>query len=225
DYDMIGRGETIAVALSGGKDSLATLAALSEMRRFYPKRYELCAITVDLGFSGFDAGGLAKYCEKIGVPYSVVLTNIGNVVFEERKEKNPCSLCAKMRKGALNAEAARLGCASVAYGHNRDDIVQTFFMSLLYEGRLNAPGPVSFLDRTGLRSIRPLIYAPEKDVAGFAKKYSLPVVKSPCPADGNTKREETKRFIAELRGRYKNFDSIVWNAVRQLFNNPGAGEA
>jgi tRNA(Ile)-lysidine synthase TilS/MesJ len=146
----------------------------------------------------------------------VVRTDIGRVIFDERKESNPCSLCAKMRKGALNAEAIRMGCNRVAYGHNRDDILNTFFMSLFYEGRLHTPEAVTFLDKTGLYSIRPLLYVPERDAAGFARRENLPVVNSPCPANGKTKREETKALMAEFRRRYSHFDAKVFNAVRGL---------
>jgi len=218
DYNMIEDGDKIAVAVSGGKDSLSVLAALSAMRKFYPVKYSLAAITVDLGFPGFDTKRIDAFCGQIGVPYSCVKTEIGKIVFEERRESNPCSLCAKMRKGAFNSEALKLKCNRVAYGHNRDDMLQTFFLSLFYEGRLHVPEPVAYLDRSGLHAIRPLIYVPEKEAAGFARAYGLPVVKSPCPADGNTKREDIKMYINELRLRYKNFDARTFTALAPLLD-------
>jgi tRNA(Ile)-lysidine synthase TilS/MesJ len=215
DYSMIAPGDHIVAAVSGGKDSLAMLTALAAMRRFYPKPYTLSAITVHPGFDNFDLSPVAAYCEKLDVPYTVLKTDIGNVVFNERAEKNPCSLCAKMRKGALNDEAIRTGAARVAYGHNRDDIIHTFFMSLFLEGRLNTPMPVTYLDRTGLYSIRPIFLVPESDIISFAKRESLPVVKSPCPADGNTAREEIKPLIAGLRKQYDNVETKIFNALQR----------
>lgn len=217
DYEMIGSGDHIAVAVSGGKDSLATLMALAEMRRFYPKPYTLEAITVDLGFAGFDLSPVARFCEQIDVPYTVVASDIGKVIFEERAEKNPCSLCAKLRKGALNGAAVQHGCTRVAYGHNRDDVIHTFFLSLLYEGRLHTLEPVSYLDRSGLYCIRPLMYVPERDVIGLVRRYKLPVAKSPCPVDGKTKRTEINQLTGELRKRYDHFDAKVFNAIERKF--------
>ena len=213
DYQMIKPNDTIAAAISGGKDSLAMLAGLAALRRFYPHPFSLVAITVDLGFPGFDLAPIAEFCEAIEVPYTVARTDIAQVVFDERKEKNPCSLCAKMRKGALNNAAIDLGCTRVAYGHNKDDVIHTFFMSLLYEGRLHALEPVTWLDRIGLYSIRPLMYVPEPDVVGFARREALPVLKSPCPADGSTKRAETAALVKSLRERYNHFDAKVFTAI------------
>ena len=222
---MVAPGDNIAAAVSGGKDSLAALTALAALRRFYPKKFTLAAITVDLGLPGFDVSAVAEFCAGLNVPYSVVKTDIGPVVFEERKEKNPCSLCAKMRKGALNNEALRMGCNRVAYGHNRDDFLNTFLLSLFYEGRLNTLEPVTWLDRSGLYAIRPLVYVTERETAGFAKHENLPVVKSPCPADGHTKRAETAALLAELRKRHDHLDAKLFTAVSGLFpRNKAASE-
>ncbi len=222
---MINPGDHIVAAVSGGKDSLAMLASLAAMRRFYPKPYTLSAVTVHPGFENFDLSPVAAYCETLGVPYTVLRTDIGKIVFEDREEKNPCSLCAKMRKGALNGEALRLGAVRVAYGHNRDDIIHTFFMSLFLEGRINAPAPVTYLDRTGIYSIRPIMLVPESDILGFAKRESLPVIKSPCPADGNTEREEVKMLVAQLRKKYSNLETKIFGAIRRgLFNGVHNGD-
>jgi len=214
DYSMIGGdGGRIAVGVSGGKDSLALLTALAEMRRFYPKKYEVCAVTASLGFPGMDFGAVREYCERLGVDYSVVETDIGPIVFDERKEDNPCSLCSKMRKGALHDEAVRLGCNKVALGHSRDDAVETLFMSLFYEGRIHTFAPVTYLDRKGLYSIRPLVYAPEREISAFAKKYGLPVVANPCPANGGTKRQEIKEFVAGMTAKFPRFSETTFGAV------------
>ena len=167
DYKMINEGDKIAIGISGGKDSICTLLALADLRRFYPKKFEIEAVTVSLGFKNADYSAINELCSKIGVNYTVVETDIGRIIFEERKEKNPCSLCAKMRKGALNDTAESLGCNKIALGHNKDDIVETFFMSLFFEGRINTFAPVSYLDRKKLYSIRPLMYVPENEARSY----------------------------------------------------------
>ncbi len=217
DYKMIDDDDKIAIGISGGKDSLALLIALKEMQRFYPKKYTLEAITVSLGLPNFDTTPVERLCEKIGVNYTVVKTDIGQIIFEERKESNPCSLCAKMRKGALNDEAVKLGCNKIALGHNKDDIIQTFFLSLFYEGRINTFCPVTFLDRMKVYSIRPLLYVPEKEVISFTKKNEVQIVKSPCPVDGYTKREDMKNFIYEQEKVYKDFSQKVFGAIQRSY--------
>ena len=184
DYQMIADGDKIAVGISGGKDSLALLYALAGLRRFYPNPFELVAISVDLGYEGFDLSKIQALCDELQVEYHIVKTDIGNIVMEERKESSPCSLCAKMRKGALNDKAKELGCNKVAYGHHMDDIIETMFLSLIYEGRFHSFSPVTYLDRMELTVIRPLMYLSEADVIGFQNKYELPVAKNPCPVDG-----------------------------------------
>ncbi len=194
DYRLIDDGDRIAVGISGGKDSLTLLYALCGLRRFYPRRFELRAVTVDLGFSGFDPGPAKTLCERFLVPHTTVSTDIGKILFQERRESNPCSLCAKLRKGALNQAALDLGCNKVAYAHHRDDVIETALLSLMYEGRFSCFAPKTYLDRTGLTVIRPLIYVKEADVIGFRDRYALPVCKNPCPADGQTKREYVKKL-------------------------------
>lgn len=198
DFDLISSGDHIAVGISGGKDSLTLLYALSELRRFYPKHFELSAITVDLGFGNQDFHAIETFCAGFSVPYTVLPTEIGSIVFQTRKESNPCSLCAKLRKGALNQKALELGCNKIAYAHHRDDVIETSFLSLLYEGRFYAFPPKTHLDRTGLQVIRPLVYASEAEVIGFQRKYGLPVCKNPCPADGRTRREYVKNLIRQI---------------------------
>lgn len=198
DYGMIHIGDKIAIGISGGKDSLTLLYALHGLQRFYPEKFDLEAITVDLGNPDFDLSHIRHLCETMQIPYTVVKTEIAQIVFEERKEKNPCSLCAKMRKGALNDAVKKLGCNKIAYAHHKDDIVETMMMSLIYEGHFYSFPPITHLDRTNLTVIRPLMYVSEADVKGFCRKYQLPVVKSPCPADGYTKRQYVKDLLRKL---------------------------
>ena len=215
DYEMIHDGDKIAVGVSAGKDSLTLLCALAELRRFYPKKFELCAITVDMGFDGTDFSGISKLCEELGVPYHIIPTQISKVIFDVRKEKNPCSLCAKMRRGALYGSAKELGCTSVALGHHFDDVVETFMLNLFYEGRIGCFQPVTYLSNTDIHMIRPMIYMPEKDVRYFASKVSLPVVKSTCPADGNTEREEMKKLLHELEKQNKGLRYRIFGAIQR----------
>ncbi len=212
EYGMIEDGDRIAVGVSGGKDSLALLAALSSMRRFYPKKYSLFGITVDLGL-GADYSKVSEFCENLGVDYRVVETDIGHVIFEDRKEKNPCSLCSKMRKGALDDAVVELGCNKVAFGHNKDDVVETFLLCLFFEGRIHTFSPVTYLSRKNIHSIRPLLLTPEKDIIDFSKSENLPVVKNPCPADGYTKRAEMKEFLKTNAGNFPQIDDKVFTAI------------
>lgn len=213
DYGMIEEGDRIAVGVSGGKDSLTLLMALAALKRFYPKKFELEAITLDMGFEGADFSAIADLCAEIGVNYTVVKTDIKAVVFDIRKETNPCALCAKMRKGALNEKALEMGCKKVALGHHNEDAIETFFLSLFYEGRLNCFSPVTYLDRKGVTLIRPLVYTPEKIIKSFAKAQNIPIVKNPCPADGNTKREKMKEFVAQSHREDKGFKERVFGAI------------
>ena len=199
DYHMIQEGDRIAVGISGGKDSLTLLYALHGLQRFYPQHFELHAVTVDLGFQNLDLSRIESICrDQLQIPYTIVKTDIADVIFEQRKEANPCSLCAKMRKGALNDAIKKEGCNKVAYAHHKDDVVETMLMSLIFEGRFHTFSPVTYLDRTGITVIRPLLYMNEADVIGFVNKNQVPVVKSPCPADGHTKREYVKQLLRQL---------------------------
>ena len=198
EFEMIDEGDKIAIGISGGKDSLTLLYALSHLRRFYPNHFEICAVTVDLGFDNLDLDPIRAVCDFQGVEYTIIQSDIAKIVFEQRKESNPCSLCAKMRKGALNQKIKELGCNKVAYAHHKDDVVETMLLSLIYEGRFHTFAPVTYLDRMDVTVIRPLLYVKEADVVGFTNKMKLPICKSPCPADGNTKREYAKELLRSL---------------------------
>ena len=198
DYGMIQEGDKIAVGISGGKDSLTLLYALAHLRIFYPNKFDIHAITVDLGFGNFDLDKIKDLCRKLNVEYTVVSTEIADIVFKRRKETNPCSLCAKMRKGALNEKIKELGCNKVAYGHHKNDMVETVLMSMIFESSIHCFSPVTYLDRMDLTVIRPLMYMDEEDIIGFQHKMELPVAKSPCPMDGYTKREYAKDLVKQL---------------------------
>ena len=215
DYNMIEDGDRIAVGISGGKDSLALLTALAGLRRFYPKKFEVIGISIDMGLEGMDFSAVAKYCEELGVEYKIVKTEISNIIFNVRKEPNPCSLCAKMRRGALNTAAAEVGCNKVALGHHFDDVVNTFMLNLFYEGRLGCFQPVTYLSRIDLHLIRPMIYMPEKDVRYFASKAELPVIKSPCPADGNTKRADMDTLLNTIERTNKGLKYRIFGAIQR----------
>ena len=214
DYHMIEAGDNIAIGISGGKDSLTLLYALSGLRRFYPKQFTLQAITVDLGFENLNLNEITKLCQEIDVPDHIVRTDIGKIIFEDRKESNPCSLCAKMRKGALNTAIKEAGCNKIAYAHHKDDVVETMLLSLIYEGRFHSFHPVTYLDRMDLTVIRPLIYMQEADVIGFINKYQVPVVKSPCPADGHTKREYVKELLRQINKETPGVKDRMFTAVQ-----------
>lgn len=214
DYQMIEEGDNIAIGISGGKDSLTLLYALHGLKRFYPQHFEIHAVTVDLGFQNLDLEKIQALCRELDVEYTIIKTDIAQIIFEERKEDNPCSLCAKMRKGALNQAVKELGCNKVAYAHHRDDVVETMLLSLIYEGRFHTFSPVTYLDRTGLVVIRPLMYMAEADVVGFVHKYNVPVVKSPCPADGHTKREYVKQLLYRLDYENRGTKERMFTAIQ-----------
>ena len=215
DYNMIEDGDKIAVGVSAGKDSLALLCAMADLRRFYPNKFELCAITVDMGFEDADFSPIKELCDKLEVEYHIVPTQISKVIFDVRKEKNPCSLCAKMRRGALYGYAREIGFNKVALGHHFDDVVETFMLNLFFEGRLGCFQPVTYLSNTEITLIRPMIYMPEKDVRYFASKAELPVIKSSCPADGNTEREEMKKLLASLEKQNKGLRYRIFGAIQR----------
>lgn len=212
-YGMINENDNIAIGISGGKDSLTLLYALSGLRRFYPNHFNLTAITVDLGFGIQDFDKIQNLCTQLDVPFYIVSTDINQIVFKERKESNPCSLCAKMRKGALNEKALELNCNKIAYAHHKDDIIETMLLSLIYEGRFHSFSPVTFLDRTGLTVIRPLMLVNESDVIGFQNRYNLPVAKNPCPADGHTKREYVKNLLRQLNTENPGVKERMFRAI------------
>lgn len=212
-YNMIEDGDHIAIGISGGKDSLTLLYGLARLQKFYPKSFRLSAITVDMGLDTMDLDPVKALCADLGVPYEIIPTDIGKILFEVRKESNPCALCAKMRKGVLNQKAMELGCNKVAYAHHKDDIIETAMMSLLYEGRFYAFPPVTHLDRTNLTVIRPLMLVSEADVKGFRNKYQLPVCKNPCPMDGHTHREYVKNLIRSLNADSSGVRDRLFHAV------------
>ena len=198
DYQMIQEGDKIAVGISGGKDSLTLLYAMANLRRFYPKKFSLIAITVDLGYEGFDLTPVKLLCEHLQVEYHVVSTEIAKIIFGDKNEASPCSLCAKLRKGALNQKIKELGYNKVAYAHHMDDIIETMVLSMIFEGRFYSFSPVTFLDRMELTVIRPMMYVSEAEVKGFRNKYNLPVVENPCPVDGATKRQYAKDLVRQI---------------------------
>lgn len=213
EYQMIQEGDHIAVGISGGKDSLTLLYALHGLKRFYPNKFELSAITVDLGYEEFDLDPVHELCQELGVPYKVVKTDIAHILFEERKESYPCSLCAKMRKGALNDAVKEMGCNKVAYAHHKDDIIETMLLSLIFEGRFHSFSPKTYLDRMDLTVIRPIMFVDEADVIGFKNKYNLPVVKSKCPVDGYTKRQYAKELVRQLITEHPGAKNRMFTAI------------
>lgn len=212
-YEMIEEGDHIAIGISGGKDSLTLLWGLAHLQKFYPKHFSLSAITVDMGIDTMNLEPIKALCQEIQVPYEIVPTEIGKILFDIRKETNPCSLCAKLRKGALNNKALEMGCNKIAYAHHKDDLIETAMMSLLYEGRFYAFSPVTHLDRTNLTVIRPLMFVSEADVKGFRNKYQLPVCKNPCPMDGHTRREYVKNLIHTLNMENPGVKDRLFRAV------------
>ena len=216
DYQMIAPGDRIAVGISGGKDSLVLLAAMAYLRRYYPHPFELVAITADAGFEGMDFSGVEEMCRSLDVPYIRIRTDIREIVFDVRKESNPCSLCAKMRRGALDNAVRENGCTKLALGHHFDDAVETFMMSLLFEGRLNCFRPVTYLDRSGVTQIRPLLYVGEQRSANMARQLELPVVTSTCPMDRTSKRAEIKALLQTLSQTYPDLRSKVFGAMQRL---------
>lgn len=214
DYNMIEDGDKIAVGVSGGKDSLVLLKLLAALRGYHNKAFALEAVTIDMGL-GMDYSGIEALCEELEVPYTVVKTEIGPIIFDYRKEKNPCSMCAKMRRGALNQALLDRGCNKLALGHHYDDAVETFLMSLIYEGRISCFQPVTHLDRTGITQIRPMLYIHEKTVDAFAQRMALPVLQNRCPVDKHTKREEVKDLIYNLVKVYPDLKERIFGAMQR----------
>lgn len=214
DYHMIEEGDRIAVGVSGGKDSLALLVLLAGLQEYFNKPFQLEAITIDMGLN-MDYSVIGELCEKINVPYTVVKTEIAPIIFDHRKEKNPCSMCAKMRRGALNQAILEKGFNKLALGHHYDDAVETFLMSLLFEGRISCFQPVTNLDRTGIIQIRPMLYIHEKTIDHFAQRMGLPVIENRCPVDKTTKREEVKNLIFELSKTYPDLKERIFGAMQR----------
>jgi len=226
DFGMIEDGDKVAVGLSGGKDSILLLLSLARMRSFYPKKFELIAITLDMGLPGFDTTYLENLCKENDVEYIVEKTHIAEIVFDVRQEKSPCSLCANLRRGILYDTAKKLGCNKVALGHHVDDVMETFLMSLLYEGRVNTFLPVTYLSRKDITMIRPMVYVPESEILHLMKKYELQTVKTKCPADGETKRQYMKDLLRRLERENTGVRESLFGAIcrsevwRDLYKNP-----
>ncbi len=216
DYGMLLPGDSVAVGVSGGKDSVALLVALAHLRRYHPSGFELKAVTVDTGFPGMDFAPITALCAELDVPYNIVRTDIREIVFDVRREENPCSLCSKMRRGALNDAIKLMGCSKLALGHHFDDAVDTFMMSLLLEGRLSCFKPVTHMSRSGVTQIRPMLYLGEGSVEALVRELSLPVVPSTCPEDKHTSREEIKIMLEGLSRQYPDLKSKVFGAMQRL---------
>lgn len=214
-YNMIEEGDKIAVGLSGGKDSITLLMGLKALQRFYPKHFELVAISVNPGFEFFDSNFLREICSIVGVPYIEYDGHIKEIVFDIRKEKNPCSLCANLRRGILNTTAIEQGCNKLALGHNEDDVLETFFLNMLYAGNLSTFAPVSYMDRSKITLIRPLVYAPEKEIRKFIKRNEIKVMPKNCPMDGVSKREEIKDLLYKLTVKIPNVRANLMGAIKR----------
>ena len=215
DYNMIEDGDKIAVGLSGGKDSIALLMGLKNLQRFYPKKFELIAISINPGFEFFNSEFLQKTCTNLDIQYIEEESHIKEIVFDIRNEKNPCSLCANLRRGILNSTAIREGCNKIALGHNEDDVLETFFLNLLYGGNINTFAPKSYMDRSEITLIRPLIYAPEKSIKTFVKKNNIEVMPKCCPMDGVSKREDIKKLIWEFQKEIPNVKANIYGAIKR----------
>ena len=216
DYQMIAEGDRIAVGVSGGKDSMLLLCALHHLSTYYPKHFQVEAITIELGFDGMDFTPVEDFCAQLQIPYTRLKTDIKEIVFDVRKEDNPCSLCSKMRRGAINDAIRQRGISKLALGHHFDDAVETMMMGLLFEGRLSCFRPVTYLDRSGVTQIRPLIYAGEKKIAALAADLCLPVVENPCPEDRTSKRYEIKKLLAQLSLEYPDMKSKIFGSMQRL---------
>lgn len=216
EYNMIDTGDRVAVGVSGGKDSLVLLCALKHLQCYYPKSFELEAITIELGFDGMDFSGPAELCRRLDIPYTRVKTDIKEIVFDVRHEENPCSLCSKMRRGALNDTLRARGCNKLALGHHFDDAVETFMLSLLFEGRISCFKPVTYMSRAEVWQIRPMVYAGEQRIANLAREMNLPVVDNPCPEDEGSSRWEIKQLLRTLSQTYPDLRSKIFGSMQRL---------
>ena len=215
DYDMIQEGDKIAVALSGGKDSVALLYAMKNLQIFYPKKFELIAITVNPEFENFDTEVLKKIAENAKVELIIAPSDIKAIVFDVRKEKNPCSLCANLRRGILNSVAKEHGCNKIALGHNEDDVIETFLLNLIYAGKLSTLAPVTYMDRSNMTLIRPFIYTPEKYTKSFVKRNNIEIMPKVCPMDGKSKREYALELMKSIEIEYKHSRANIIGAIKR----------
>ena len=215
DYKMIEENDKIAICLSGGKDSITMLHAFKALQRFYPKKFDIIAISINPGFEFFDTSLLQEMCDKLEIPLFIENSHAQEIVFEIRKEKNPCSLCANLRRGVINSIAVREGCNKIALGHNEDDVLETFLLNLFYTGSIGTFSPVSYMDRTGITLIRPLIYTPEKETRRFGKKNNLKVMPKVCPMDGTSKREDMKQMIFSLQKEIPMIRANLFGAIKR----------
>lgn len=213
DYHMIDPGDRIAVGVSGGKDSLLALTALCRLQKFYPTPFTVEAITLEMGMPDMDFSPVAAYCAGLEVSYTRIRVPVYDVVFRERQEKNPCSLCAKLRRGSLNTALVERGITKIALGHHYDDAVETLLMNLLFEGRIGCFQPVTYLDRTGITQIRPLLYCEEAEIRRVAERENLPVVENTCPMDGQSRRQEVKELIVSLTEKYPDLKQKIFGAM------------
>ncbi len=215
DYNMIDDGDKIAVGLSGGKDSISMLMGFKALQRFYPKKFDIIAVSVNPGFEYFDSDLLRKTCEDLEVPFFEEISHIKEIVFDIRDEKNPCSLCANLRRGILNSVAIREGCNKIALGHNEDDVLETFLLNLFYTGSISTFAPISYMDRSKITLIRPLIYAPEKEIRNFIKRNNITIMKKSCPMDGVSKREDMKKMIKDLKVDIPHIRANLYGAIKR----------
>ena len=215
EYNMIETRDRVAVALSGGKDSALMLKAMARLSEFHPKNFTVCAVFVDLGLGNIDIEGIKRLCEDAGTELNIKYTEIGKIIFDYRREQNPCALCAKMRRGVIHDGAIELGARKIALGHHMDDAVETFMMNLMYEGRIGCFQPVTYLSRKNVTVIRPMIYMNEREIKGAVKRLNIPVMKSPCPVDGATKREDTKQLLKELSREHPNIKKSIFGAIQR----------
>lgn len=214
DYRMIEKGDRIAVGVSGGKDSLVALMAMKRLQMFYPKPFYLEAITIDMGFDNMDFSKVEKLCYEYEIPYYTEKSEIKQIIFDYRKEENPCSLCANLRRGAMCTAAKARDIHKIVYGHHFDDVVNTYFLSLFYEGRINCFSPVTHLERMDVTVLRPLIYVEERDIKRYAKENAIPVVESTCPADKHTKRQYVEDLVQELERENHGLKKRVFTAIQ-----------
>lgn len=215
DYNMIDDGDKIAVGLSGGKDSISMLMGFKALQRFYPKKFDIIAVSINPGFEYFDSDLLRKTCKNLEVPFFEEISHIKEIVFDIRNEKNPCSLCANLRRGILNSVAIREGCNKIALGHNEDDVLETFLLNLFYTGAISTFAPISYMDRSKITLIRPLIYAPEKEIRNFIKRNNINIMQKSCPMDGVSKREDMKKMIKDLRVDIPHIRANLYGAIRR----------